>query len=72
MIVLGVPKVVGPCYVYATITWLTHSIDHMKQSHLVTEEFYNNTKRCLMVKSNNRVESPVNPNDMFAFPFTNN
>ena len=52
VMVMGQPAVPFACDLRRFISWLTVSANHMNNSHVVTDDFYQNKSQCMVTASN--------------------
>ncbi|XP_057368455.1 uncharacterized protein LOC130689535 [Daphnia carinata] len=66
--VMRQPLVPDGCYVRRYVAWLTDSGNHMNNSHVATDDFYQNRTLCI-VPDSHRINRTIDYNEAVEFRF---
>lgn len=66
---MGFPEFPAACDLRRVISWLTVSSNHKNNSHVVTEDFYNNRTQCVVAGANNGTNTTIDYTEPVHFYF---
>jgi hypothetical protein len=65
----GLHAIPDPCDVRLAISWLTVSTIHMNNSHISTDDFYQNRTQCVIATTNGTKNITIDHNQPVHFYF---